>query len=112
MGWRNDDQSPSLQVGHRRPQSPSLERLIRTAGAIVLAAILGSPLELVAQRVRDEVVDTHVLALLATNYSLFFNEYPKTNFDVADQLRFGLSEPGRFLLDLNASVRRELGIGR
>ena len=51
---------------------------------------------------------THVLALAATNYSLFFNEYPKTNLDVANQLRFGLSEPGRFLLDLNASVRREL----
>ena len=51
---------------------------------------------------------THVLAFAATNYSLFINEYPKTNLDVANQLRFGLSEPGRFLLDLNASVRREL----
>ena len=43
-----------------------------------------------------------------TNYSLFFNQYPKTNFDIANQLQFGLNEPGRFLLDLNASLRREL----
>ena len=56
----------------------------------------------------DDAASTHVLALAATNYSLFFNEYPKTNLDIANHLRFGLSEPGRFLLDLNASVRREL----
>jgi hypothetical protein len=39
---------------------------------------------------------------------LFLNQYPKTNIDVTNQLRFGLNEPGRFLLDLHASVRREL----
>ena len=52
--------------------------------------------------------DNARLVFAATNYSLFVNEYPKTNLDVANQLRFGLSEPGRFLLDLNVSVRREL----
>ena len=69
--------------------------------------LLGGPV-LVREVPLDEPASTHGLALAATNYSLFFNEYPKTNIDIANQLRFGLSEPGRFLLDLNASVRREL----
>ena len=34
--------------------------------------------------------------------------HTKTNLDVTSQLRFGLSEPGRFQLYLNAPVRREL----
>ena len=69
--------------------------------------VLGGPV-FVREVPLQEPESTHGLALVATNYSLFFNEYPKTNVDVANQLRFGLSEPGRFLLDLNASVRREL----
>ena len=69
--------------------------------------VLGGPV-LVREVPLEEPETTHVLAFAATNYSLFINEYPKTNLDVANQLRFGLSEPGRFLLDLNASVRREL----
>jgi small nuclear ribonucleoprotein (snRNP)-like protein len=69
--------------------------------------VLGGPL-LVREVPIEEPASTDALALAATNYSLFFNEYPKTNLDVTNQLRFGLSEPGRFLLDLNASVRREL----
>ena len=56
----------------------------------------------------DEPARTQGIALVATSYSLFLNQYPKTNIDVANQLRFGLNEPGRFLLDLNASFRREL----
>jgi hypothetical protein len=56
----------------------------------------------------EEPASTRGLALLDTNYSVFFNEYPKTNLDVANQLRFDLNDPGRVLLDLNASVRREL----
>ena len=46
--------------------------------------------------------------MVAANYSLFLNEYPKTSVDVDQQLRFDLNDPGRVLLDLNASVRREL----
>ncbi len=69
--------------------------------------VLGGPL-LVREVPLQEPATTLGFALAATNYSLFFNEYPKTNLDVANQLRFGLSELGRFLLDLNASVRREL----
>lgn len=69
--------------------------------------LLGGPL-LVREVPLDEPASTDAVALAATNYSLFFNEYPKTNLDITHQLRFGLSEPGRFLLDLNASVRREL----
>jgi hypothetical protein len=56
----------------------------------------------------EEPASTQGLALAATRYSLFLNEYPKTNLDVTNQLRFGLSEPGRFQLYLNASVRSEL----
>jgi hypothetical protein len=70
-------------------------------------SVLGGPL-LVREVPIQEPASTDVVAMAATNYSLFFNEYPKTNLDVTNQLRFGLSEPGRFLLDLNASVRREL----
>ena len=70
-------------------------------------AVLGAPL-LVREVPIDERASTQGLALAATRYSLFINEYPKTNFDVTNQLRIGLSEPGRFLLLLNASVRREL----
>ena len=69
--------------------------------------VLGGPV-LVREVPLDEPASTDGLALAATNYSLFFNEYPKTNFDIANQLRFGLSEPGRFLFDLNVSLRREL----
>jgi len=69
--------------------------------------VLGGPL-LVREVPIQEPASTDALALAATNYSLYFNEYPKTNLDVTHQLRFGISEPGRFLLDLNASVRREL----
>ena len=69
--------------------------------------VLGGPV-FVREVPLDEPASTHGLALAATNYSLFFNEYPKTNLDIANQLRFGLSEPGRFLFDLNVSLRREL----
>jgi small nuclear ribonucleoprotein (snRNP)-like protein len=69
--------------------------------------VLGGPV-LIREMPLEEPGSTQGLALASTNYSLFFNEYPKTNLEVANQLRFGLSEPGRFLLDLNASVRREL----
>jgi hypothetical protein len=69
--------------------------------------VLGMPL-LVREVPFDEPASTQGLALAATTYSLFLNEYPKTNLDVTNQLRFGLSEPGRFQLYLNASVRREL----
>ena len=70
-------------------------------------AVLGAPL-LVREVPLEEPANTQGLALAATKYSLFLNEYPKTNLDVTNQLRFGLSEPGRFQLYLNASVRREL----
>jgi len=69
--------------------------------------VLGMPL-LVREVPLEEPASTQGLALAAARYSLFLNEYPKTNLDVTSQLRFGLSEPGRFLLLLNASVRREL----
>jgi putative salt-induced outer membrane protein YdiY len=69
--------------------------------------VLGGPV-VVREVPFQDPGSTDVLALATTNYSLFLNEYPKTNLDIANQLRFGLSEPGRFLLDLNASVRREL----
>src|SRR5262249_36061667 len=64
-------------------------------------AVVGGPL-LVREVPVDDSAHTHGFALLAANYSLFLNEYPKTNLDVSNQLRFGLSDPGRFLLDLNA----------
>ena len=82
--------------GYRMLKSPRQE--LTVLGGLVLVREV--PLE--------EPASTDALALAATNYSLFLNEYPKTNVDVANHLRFGLSEPGRFLLDLNASVRREL----
>jgi hypothetical protein len=69
--------------------------------------VLGGPL-FVREVPLEEPARTRGLALVATNYSVFMNEYPKTNLDVAHQLRFDLSDPGRVLLDLNASVRREL----
>jgi hypothetical protein len=69
--------------------------------------VLGGTL-LIREVPLEEPARTDGFVLAATNYSLFFNEYPKTYLDGANQLRFGLSEPGRFLLDLNASVRREL----
>jgi len=40
----------------------------------------------------EEPASTQGLALAATKYSLFLNEYPKTNLDVTNQLRFGLSD--------------------
>jgi hypothetical protein len=70
-------------------------------------SILGGPL-FVREVPLDEPARTQGIALVATSYSLFLNQYPKTNIDVTNQLRFGLNEPGRFLLDLNASFRREL----
>jgi small nuclear ribonucleoprotein (snRNP)-like protein len=69
--------------------------------------VLGGPV-LVREASFQGPSSTHGLALAVANYSLFLNEYPKTNLDLASQLRFGLSEPGRFLLDLTASARREL----
>jgi hypothetical protein len=69
--------------------------------------VLGGPL-VVREVPVDEAGNTQAVALVAANYSLFLNQYPKTNVDLANQLRFGLNEPGRFLLDLHAAVRREL----
>ena len=101
-GERNRDLGISLRVsggagpGYRVLKSQRQE-----------LTVLGGPV-LVREVPFEEPATTHGLALVATNYSLFFNEYPKANVDVANQLRFGLSEPGRFLLDLNVSARREL----
>src|SRR5262245_47926974 len=80
-------------------------RLLKTQRQEI--TVVGGPL-LVREVPVDEWARTDGFALLAANYSLFLNEYPKTNLDVSNQLRFGLSDPGRFLLDLNASARREL----
>jgi len=87
---------PSELLGYRLMKSQRQELVV-----------LGMPL-LVREVPFDEPASTQGLALAATTYSLFLNEYPKTNLDVTNQLRFGLSEPGRFQLYLNASVRREL----
>ena len=101
-GERNRDLGISLRVsggagpGYRILKSQRQE-----------LTVLGGPV-LVREVPFEEPATTHGLALVATNYSLFFNEYPKANVDVSNQLRFGLSEPGRFLLDLNVSARREL----
>jgi Protein of unknown function, DUF481 len=70
-------------------------RLIKTQRQEL--AVLGTPL-LVREVPLEEPASTQGLALAATRYALFLNEYPKTNLDVTNQLRFGLSEPGRFLL--------------
>ena len=70
-------------------------------------SLVGGPL-LVREVPLDEPARTHGIALLAASYSLFLNEYPKTNVDVANQLRFDFNDSGRVLLDLNASMRREL----
>jgi hypothetical protein len=69
--------------------------------------VVGGPL-LVREVPVNASAQTHGFGLLGANYSVFFNEYPKTELDVSNQLRFGLSDPGRFLLELNASARREL----
>ena len=101
-GQRNRDLGISLRVsggagpGYRFLKSQRQE--LTVLGGLVL----------VREVPFEEPASTRGLALAATNYSLFFNEYPKTNVDVANQLRFGLSESGRFLLDLNVSARREL----
>jgi hypothetical protein len=70
-------------------------------------SVVGGPL-LVREVPIDAGARTHGFGLVAASYALFLNEYPKTNVDVSNQLRFGLDEPGRFLLELSASARREL----
>ena len=60
--------------------------------------MLGMPLLVREVPVRGNPRATQGLALAATNDPLLLNEYPKTNLDVTNQLRFGLSEPGRFQL--------------
>jgi hypothetical protein len=80
-------------------------RLLKTQRQEI--TVVGGPL-LVREVPVDGTPDTHGFGLLAANYSVFLNEYPRTELDVSNQLRFGLSDPGRFLLELNASARREL----
>jgi Protein of unknown function, DUF481 len=51
---------------------------------------------------------TNVEAVLASKYSLFLYNYPKTSIDVDTRLFPSLSDTGRFRVELSAQFRREL----
>jgi hypothetical protein len=47
-------------------------------------------------------------ALITTAYSLFILSHPKTTIDASSDIRLGLTETGRVLFNLRASIKREL----
>jgi hypothetical protein len=51
---------------------------------------------------------SNVFAEVAATYALFLRSFPKTTLDVDPEVRFGLTESGRFLFALNTSARQEL----